>query len=840
MASPTPTRIQQLVDDVDRTVYNTATYTPTANRLLIAFIVGRHATAAADPTGVTGNGLTWSKKGNVTPAATVSMSVWVVDSGASPTNAAMAVTFAGAHIGCLVAIYEVANTDRSGTALAAIIQTPVLKPGAAALLGSITLAAPASGLNRLLVAFTHGANEATTPRTAFPPWTEDYDTGVAGLATPVGALEVQKLDTTDLTASASWVTSSICAGIAVEIAAALKVTTNMTRVVDASATAQFAALGGGSAGLTLQTDFFIQGINCVSKAITGAGTLKGMWTDLGAGGLDFSDAGAHANKHIYVWVFNGAPSSCDLKANGGVQIILGNSDGTVTPTNYAAFYVDGSDTMLVGGWRRYVIDPTKTPSLQNGNFSPTTIRYIGVMFKTTQAIAGQNLGVDAIDYGLGLLASGVSTDLWGDILAADMGSQYFRWGLVQEVGGVLTVRGQITVGDNVGTRVTDVSDVSKVILFENPTYDQSGIKNSLRSTHLKLLVVGNATGTTKFQDGVIVGSGDTARGRSGSLYRSLGGTVTADFSAANVTNVKFYGTSFSGLAGGISFSTSAGTAHDFVGTVVDRCGQVSQGNINVRNVTYSGTVDASSDGSALLWNDSIDIKNSNFIANTDVTNDPHGIKHVLAKEYTYTGLKFSGNDYDVQNSAPTFSPAVTLAEDIDVGETVWTVNDGSGVTAGDFGLVGTEYVNVTGKSGNDLTVERAKLGSTEATHSSGAAFTRVLVINLSSGSDAATAEDLSTSVTKLFATIAHTLTDMFENSEVTYVKVSDGSVLFNVENVSGTGETTFSYGSDLNGVNVDILVFHIGYLPIIINLNLPASDASIPVSQVFDHVYANP
>lgn len=54
-------------------------------------------------------------------------------------------------------------------------------------------------------------------------------------------------------------------------------------------------------------------------------------------------------------------------------------------------------------------------------------------------------------------------------------------------------------------------------------------------------------------------------------------------------------------------------------------------------------------GAALLWNDNIDIVNSNFIANSDSdTNEKgHGIEHRSGGTATYTNLQFSGNDADI-------------------------------------------------------------------------------------------------------------------------------------------------------------------------------------------------
>jgi hypothetical protein len=90
------------------------------------------------------------------------------------------------------------------------------------------------------------------------------------------------------------------------------------------------------------------------------------------------------------------------------------------------------------------------------------------------------------------------------------------------------------------------------------------------------------------------------------------------------------------------------------------------------------------------------------------------------------------------------------------------------------------------------------------------------------------------------AAFNHIITGMVENTEVTYVKQSDSSVLFHVEDVTATGTTTYVHaGGDL----VDIMIFHVDKLPEVSNvydLTLPNGNASIQVAQYPDPNYLNP
>jgi hypothetical protein len=94
----------------------------------------------------------------------------------------------------------------------------------------------------------------------------------------------------------------------------------------------------------------------------------------------------------------------------------------------------------------------------------------------------------------------------------------------------------------------------------------------------------------------------------------------------------------------------------------------------------------------------------------------------------------------------------------------------------------------------------------------------------------------STATVEINNTVNITLTGLVATSEVTIVRTSDETVLFHVES-SGTSET---YGHDGTTVNVDILVFHVDYEPVAVNVTLGGSASSIPIQQIADLVYLNP
>jgi hypothetical protein len=73
-----------------------------------------------------------------------------------------------------------------------------------------------------------------------------------------------------------------------------------------------------------------------------------------------------------------------------------------------------------------------------------------------------------------------------------------------------------------------------------------------------------------------------------------------------------------------------------------------------------------------------------------------------------------------------FSPAVTINDSggISSGDTTLIVNDGSGILVGEMLVIETEYIQVTAKATNTLTITRARLNSQSAAHADGLSVQR--------------------------------------------------------------------------------------------------------------------
>ena len=348
---------------------------------------------------------------------------------------------------------------------------------------------------------------------------------------------------------------------------------------------------------------------------------------------------------IYIWV--SPRGTMDTTANGGIRIVAG--DGT----NTVAYYVGGSDYATPfttgGGWYCYVLDANNLPTnfaTINGNealIDWTAITQVGVGFKTLSKSLGgaANCFWDIGRHGTGLIiGGGTSGDpgKWSEIAADDESTASGKaYGIIMEFQpGVYGVQGQITFGDN-GTGSSHFEDTDAIIVFMD-----TGVANNF----YKIDLIGNSTGTNVFIQGIKTGSGDEIAGSNGITIMSGDPSVNVDLDNVNMDTVHWYAGKFFKIYGNINLPTD--TTSEIAGVIFDQCIQVTPNKCFLRNCIFSNTYS----DSALVWDGSINIKNSTFSSNSDTIDaSKHGIEHPIAGEYDYDNLIFSGNDYDIEFSA---------------------------------------------------------------------------------------------------------------------------------------------------------------------------------------------
>jgi len=355
----------------------------------------------------------------------------------------------------------------------------------------------------------------------------------------------------------------------------------------------------------------------------------------------------YLGQHLFIWVNVTMPGTVEALASGGLYIIVGSSS-----TAYKKFLVAAKDykEVMEKGFIRFVLDPSKTATETVGSPDMTAIDTFGVWIDTDESARTDQLFIDRIDVGWGIEVTGTSTDFWNDLVAEDVGLNGSirdnMFGIVQKYNDVFFVYGQIKIGDDSGSLITQVSDSDKTIKFVSQQYyNGSAWVDMVADDFFKIELVDNATNPTQFTDGIAVGS-DTGRAGS-SIAGSLLHDTELDFKT-NLTNaasfVKLYSTQIKGMRGGFLFHNDGDSV--FYGGVVSKSGQFDPGIGIMRNLTIAETTDIDA---ALSWNENINIQKTTFIANT--LGAAVEMPSAAGTPYDFSALFFSGNTNDVLNSS---------------------------------------------------------------------------------------------------------------------------------------------------------------------------------------------
>lgn len=290
-----------------------------------------------------------------------------------------------------------------------------------------------------------------------------------------------------------------------------------------------------------------------------------MYTDIGAGNeLDFTGSGNADGDFFAIWVNFLASPLLALQSAGGLGIFM--STNTPSSSNYALWYFHGRDT-YTGGWLRLVVDPNKTPSVDNDSFDPSSVRYFGAFAHNDQATAKyDNFVVDQCAHGKGLIVTGSSTvGLIDELITNELSNRHGVVTPLNESGTAAQLQGKLTLGDNVGTVASAITDENSKIFLAEPLFYETTLKAALPVFAQELEIVGNATGDTDVDLGVAVG---TEQGRNGI---SIVGNPTYDFAITrddgDVESANMYGCSFDNVTGLIIID---GT-HDFDNITMTGC-----------------------------------------------------------------------------------------------------------------------------------------------------------------------------------------------------------------------------------------------------------------------------
>ena len=407
--------------------------------------------------------------------------------------------------------------------------------------------------------------------------------------------------------------------------------------------------GGGT--MSISADVFLVGTKCVGGQYASKSGFQQF--DLGLGNeLDFTaTTGLETGQMLYIWIAMTALGTLDTLATYPLCIRMSSDEPG--ETNYVDYLIAGKDDKngWNGGFKCFVIDPTKTPSRTDGVHADiiAAVRTLGVWIDCSTSARADSIFIDQVAVGSGLRITGTSATGWKDVV--DYCTDYANrgWGMFQEREGIYYGYGKTYIGNTTQAAAVSFTDSGRVIQYgisEYCTNAAAGTWASSVPTNFSGIVVeDHAAHTTTFSDGTIVG---TESGRSGTSFignssMAVSMDLYAGLNAASVTTL--YGTSLKDITGAINSGNDV--QHKFLSVAMSGCSQFAPvGAPVIRNCIFAETADIDA---ALLWNENIDIENCSFIANT--LGAAIEMPSNVGTPYDYDDLLFSGNTNDVLNSS---------------------------------------------------------------------------------------------------------------------------------------------------------------------------------------------
>jgi hypothetical protein len=434
--------------------------------------------------------------------------------------------------------------------------------------------------------------------------------------------------------------------------------------------------------------------------------------DTGIGYHHGSNVDLTANR-LYVWV-KIVSASGFLQTFGSTPagVYIRVTSDTSGWTNYNDFYVGGSDIAWCNGdWHLIVLDCNRTADRTNGTVTKSALRGFGVGFNLTATASKSDVViVDIMRYGTYMEVTGVTSSSANHSFTAgtntitrgsgsfttdgfEIGDTIRIVGTVSNDGEyelatvgttTMTTTGGITTESSVASNIDGGITMEAMFQKDGPTDDnwygfvsknrdgdyeinsdlrigdQSGSSRTFfisrgetiifadqptgtAASHLRLKTYED-TGNTILVMGQSTGTGDSRVGFGGSTIKQdrtlFGSQCEVDLSVA-IDTMECFGSQFQLINGGVNFANDG--SHYLTNTNFSTCGQVDIYGVEARNLEFSGYTESTD--AALLWRSgTTDIKASRFLSNT------RAIEHDTAGSFTYNGLTFAANTYDIVNS----------------------------------------------------------------------------------------------------------------------------------------------------------------------------------------------
>ena len=472
---------------------------------------------------------------------------------------------------------------------------------------------------------------------------------------------------------------------------ALTITSNLTVWTNAesgeSGTWEVSNISNGHG---LNTDEFLQGNSSYSGKVQAAGNSYIIY-NYG------SNQDLSSKPIIRMWCrFMEIP-----KFNGdGLRLYVEDGSG-----NTVEYFIGGGS---IGGgyqhlttpeWQYIYVDTNRPPDVSTGTISWSTIRKIGVRaYTNTKPNRADNIFVDSIRYGPGLKITGTNAipGRGFEEIFNDDDSTSNKYGIIQRLdGGGYLLTGELRFGDASGTTSTDFTDNSGTKLFVRNQRLYGGTIET--SGDLGIVVEGNGTGTTNFQVGDLVGTGDGRQGLKGITISSDGDPVAWDSETdtTDVDSVELYGCVFKGMG---EMKLAGSTTQEAIGCTFINCAEIQANTIEFLNNTIIAPIPLRG---LELNSTSHQMKQLDFIAGADTTKPIHRCQR-------WNGLSYTDETVDINDAGANdvAVPTVTTYDITFSSRSVFgklTINVGTAATGGAYAwqyFNGTAWTALSGVTDN--------------------------------------------------------------------------------------------------------------------------------------------
>ncbi|MHA2402575.1 MAG: hypothetical protein ACXADH_06240 [Candidatus Kariarchaeaceae archaeon] len=373
---------------------------------------------------------------------------------------------------------------------------------------------------------------------------------------------------------------------------ALTITSNLTEISDADT-----ATGWGgdnlAAGAGIDTDQAWEGNGCYAAQAKSTGLSRVYFTANSSINME--------DKYLRIWARFTEINKYEKTENGAIRICVED-----TNNNGAEWYMAGPDAGLDEGWNLYIVKCTHNTQdrfwTTGGGISASVNMQDLYLFGVTVNMSSKparaaNIFVDAIRYGDGLTITGtpdVAGQGFKEIAEADDATAN-KYGIFNydRKSGVYFLSGNLVFGDSAGTSSVNFTDSSDAKIFlpdywggPPPEDWGSGDKVGQWGWHMHetrgFKIVGNSTGTTKFNLGSVVGTGDERQGILGGVISSqLDGFIfDAETDTGDIDECYLYGVTFEG---GSNVKLSGASTQKAIGCTFFNCDEVQSNNAEFLN-----------------------------------------------------------------------------------------------------------------------------------------------------------------------------------------------------------------------------------------------------------------